>query len=43
MQVIILLEEEFGFEIPDEDEDKIISIGDAAEYVFKKLHEAPPK
>ena len=37
MQVIILLEEEFGFEMPDEDEDKILCVGDAVEYVFQKL------
>jgi len=37
MQIIILLEEEFGFEMPDEDEDKILSVGNAVEYVFKKL------
>jgi acyl carrier protein len=43
MQVIILLEKEFGFEMPDEDEDKILSVGDAVEYVFRKLQENPPK
>lgn len=37
MQVIILLEEEFDFEMPDEDEDKILSVADAVEYVFRKL------
>ncbi len=37
MQVIILLEEEFGFEMPDEDEDQILSVGDAVEYVFRRL------
>jgi acyl carrier protein len=37
MQVIIILEEEFGFEMPDEDEDKILSVNDAVEYVFKKI------
>jgi acyl carrier protein len=37
MQIIILLEQEFGFEIRDEDEDKILTVGDAVEYVFKKL------
>jgi acyl carrier protein len=37
MQVIILLEEEFGFEMPDEDEDRILSVADAVEYVFKKI------
>ena len=41
MQIIILLEEEFGFEIPDEDQDKILTVNDAVEYVFAKLIAKP--
>ena len=31
------LEEEFGIEIPDEDAEKIITVGDAIKYIESKL------
>ncbi len=37
MEIIILLEDEFRFEIPDDDEDALLSVKDAVEYVFKNL------
>jgi len=40
MEIIILLEQEFDFEMPDEDEDRILDVGDAVEYVFNRLKKA---
>jgi acyl carrier protein len=37
LQVVMLLEEEFGFEIPDEDVDRILTIGHAVDYALKRL------
>jgi acyl carrier protein len=31
------LEEEFGIEIPDEDAEKILTVGDAIKYINSKL------
>jgi len=31
------LEEEFGIEIPDEDAEKMATVGDAAKYIEEKL------
>lgn len=35
-QIIMSLEEEFGIEIPNEDAEKILTIGDALKYVESK-------
>ncbi|MBU0710177.1 MAG: acyl carrier protein [Candidatus Omnitrophica bacterium] len=37
LRVVMVLEEEFGFEIPDEAPDKILTVAEAVEYIFKKL------
>ncbi|MBD3258837.1 acyl carrier protein, partial [candidate division GN15 bacterium] len=37
VELVMALEEEFGLEIPDEDAEKIASVGDAIEYI--KQHE----
>ena len=36
VELIIQLEEEFGIEIPDEDAEKITTVGAAVEYIDKK-------
>jgi acyl carrier protein len=33
VELVMALEEEFGLEIPDEDAEKIASVGDAIEYI----------
>ena len=33
VEMIMSLEEEFGVEIPDEDAEKILTVGDAIEYI----------
>lgn len=38
-QIIMSLEEEFGIEIPNEDAEKILTIGDALKYVESKKEE----
>jgi acyl carrier protein len=35
VQLIMAMEEEFGIEIPDEDAEKILTVGDAVSYVTK--------
>ena len=39
VELIIALEEEFDIEIPDEDAEKIRSVGDVTEYVKDRLSE----
>jgi len=36
VELVMALEEEFGCEIPDEDAEKIVSVGDAIRYVEDK-------
>lgn len=36
VELIIAIEEEYGIEIPDEDIEKIITVGDAVEYIKNK-------
>ncbi|OGW72636.1 MAG: acyl carrier protein [Omnitrophica bacterium GWA2_52_12] len=36
VELVMALEEEFGIEIPDEDAEKIQTVGDAARYIEKK-------
>ena len=37
VEVVMALEEEFGIEIPDEDAEKITTVGDATKYIDDKL------
>ena len=37
VELVMALEEEFGTEIPDEDAEKIQTVGDAVKYVDEKL------
>lgn len=36
VELVMALEEEFGIEIPDEDAEKIQTVGDATRYIEKK-------
>ena len=36
VELVMALEEEFGIEIPDEDAEKMISVGDAIKYIDEK-------
>ncbi|MCK4912492.1 MAG: acyl carrier protein [Candidatus Omnitrophica bacterium] len=37
VEVVMALEEEFGIEIPDEDAEKITTVGDASRYIENKM------
>jgi acyl carrier protein len=37
VELVMALEEEFGIEIPDEDAEKMITVGDAIKYIEAKL------
>ena len=37
VELVMALEEEFGIEIPDEDAEKITTVGDAVKYIDDKL------
>lgn len=37
VEVVMALEEEFGIEIPDEDAEKITTVGDAVKYIDDKV------
>jgi acyl carrier protein len=37
VELVMALEEEFGIEIPDEDAEKMITVGDAVKYIEAKL------
>jgi acyl carrier protein len=37
VELIMSLEEEFGLEIPDEDAEKIVTVGDAVDYIQDHL------
>jgi acyl carrier protein len=37
VEVVMALEEEFGIEIPDEDAEKITTVGEAAKYIEGKV------
>ncbi len=39
VELVMALEEEFGIEIPDEDAEKLTTVGAAIEYLEKKLAE----
>jgi acyl carrier protein len=36
VELVMAFEEEFGIEIPDEDAEKILKVGDAVEYIKNK-------
>ncbi|MEI8175944.1 MAG: acyl carrier protein [Candidatus Omnitrophota bacterium] len=36
VELVMALEEEFGIEIPDEDAEKMVSVGDAVRYIEEK-------
>ena len=38
VEVVMALEEEFGIEIPDEDAEKITTVGEAVKYIEGKLN-----
>ena len=40
VELVMALEEEFGIEIPDEDAEKIQTVGDAAKYIEEKMNAA---
>lgn len=40
VELVMALEEEFGTEIPDEDAEKLQTVGDAAKYIEEKLKSA---
>lgn len=40
VELVMAFEEEFGIEIPDEDAEKLTSVGAAIDYLEKKLSEA---
>ena len=37
VEVVMALEEEFGIEIPDEDAEKITTVGDASKYIADEM------
>ncbi|MBD3246447.1 MAG: acyl carrier protein [Candidatus Omnitrophica bacterium] len=37
VEVVMALEEEFGIEIPDEDAEKITTVGEATKYIDEKI------
>ena len=37
VELVMALEEEFGIEIPDEDAEKMATVGDAAKYIDEKI------
>lgn len=37
VEVVMALEEEFGIEIPDEDAEKITTVGEAVKYIDEKV------
>ncbi len=41
VELVMALEEEFNLEIPDEDAEKIATVGDAIEYIERKRSENP--
>ena len=40
VELVMALEEEFGIEIPDEDAEKMTSVGDAIKYIEAKIASA---
>lgn len=40
VEIVMALEEEFGIEIPDEDAEKISTVGDAIKYIEEKIQKS---
>ena len=43
VELVMALEEEFGIEIPDEQAEKIATVGEAVKYIEAHMTEAPAK
>jgi len=43
VELVMALEEEFGIEIPDEQAEKIATVGEAVKYIEAHMSEAPAK
>ena len=41
VELVMALEEEFGIEIPDEDAEKMVTVGDAMKYIDEKGGQKP--
>ena len=41
VELVMALEEEFGIEIPDEDAEKMTTVGDSVKYIEKKASATP--
>lgn len=39
IELTMVLEEEFGIEIPDEDAEKLLTVGDVIKYIEEKIRE----
>ena len=40
VELVMALEEEFGIEIPDEDAEKMVTVGEAAKYIASKAKQS---
>jgi acyl carrier protein len=38
VELVMALEEEFGIEVPDEEAEKLVTVGDAVKYIEEKLN-----
>jgi acyl carrier protein len=38
VELVMALEEEFGIEVPDEDAEKLVTVGDAIKYIEEKIN-----
>jgi len=43
VELVMALEEEFGIELPDEQAEKIATVGEAVKYIEAHMSEAPAK
>ena len=43
VELVMALEEEFGNEIPDEQAEKIKTVGEAVDYIEKAIKDKPPQ
>ncbi len=41
VELVMALEEEFGIEIPDEEAEKLVTVGDATKYIEEKASQKP--
>ncbi len=42
VELVMALEEEFGIEIPDEEAEKLVTVGDAVKYIEEKAGQKAP-